>query len=298
MTLFYLHNSSKVLSVIEYIFRVIEYYEKKKGDEAVDVLIETYIFFADLYFLQNFFVKVGVLFLTIKLLKIQLAKPVIRIIVIAALGTIFEIAGLFFIPNYNVFLGIVHIIELPTMVFALIWPHREYLWRAIVSGYFWVLVINGVIEILWNLIGYGWLYPLLVLAGNMIVICTAFYIAQRLRMKKGIYPVDIHRPDIIWTIKGYYDSGNCLRDPYTGKGVHIISRRLAKRLELEADNKVCIPYHSLGNSNGLIDVYYVENMRIKKDTKWIERGRVPLGVADDSLFEGKNYEMIINEEVW
>lgn len=246
--------------------------------------------------------KIGVLWLTMKVSKIPLKIPLkmrwIKIIVIAALGTMFELAGLFFIPNYTVFLGIVHLIEVPSMIFGLVCPHWEYLWKGIVSGYFWTLVINGIVEILWNLIGLGWLYPLLVLVGNIIVICTAYYIVRRIRMQKGIYPVDIYRPDIIWTVKGYYDSGNCLIDPYTGKGVHIISKKLAKKLELEEEGKVCIPYHSLGNTNGLIDVYYVENIRIKKDTKWLERGKVPLGVAEDSLFSEKNYEMIINEEVW
>lgn len=262
------------------------------------MLVDTYIFFADLYFLQNFFMKAGVLWLTIKLLKIRVTKPVIRIMLIASLGTAFELAGLLGMQNYNLFLGIVHLIEVPCMVIGLVWPNRDYIWKSIVSGYFWTLIINGVVEILWNLIGLGWLYPLLVLFGNILVIIVTCYIIQRVRMYKGIYPVDIHRPDIIWTTKGYYDSGNCLVDPYTGKGVHIISAKLSQKLELENENKVCIPYHSLGNTNGLIDVYYVENMKIKKDTQWIELGKVPLGVADNSLFHGKNYEMIINEEVW
>ncbi len=262
------------------------------------MLVETYIFFADLYFLQNFLMKMGALWLTTKLLKLRIKKPILRMMCIAALTTFFEVVGLMWITNYNLLLGIIHLIEVPCMVIGLIWPHRDYMWKGIVSGYFWTLIINGVIEILWNLIGLGWLYPLLVLFGNIIVILMTCYIVRRIRMKKGIYPVDIHRPDIIWTIKGYYDSGNCLKDPYTGKGVHIISSKMAEKLELDAENKVCIPYHSLGNTNGLIDVYYVENVQIKKETQWIELGKVPLGVADNGIFQGKNYDMIINEEVW
>lgn len=262
------------------------------------MLGETYIFFADIYFLQNLMIKIAVLWLTIKILKIHLMKPVIRIMVIATIGTLFEIAGLFFAPNYEVFLAIVHLVEVPGMMLCLLGKQREYLWRSIVSGYFFVLVINGVVEILWNLIGYGWLYPLLVLAGNSIVVVIAHFLLKRWRMSKGIYPVDIHRPEIIWTVKGYYDSGNRLKDPYTGKGVHIISTQLAKKLELTEENKVCIPYQSLGNTDGLLDVYYVENVRIKKGTQWIELGKVPLGAAEDNLFSGKGYEMILNEEVW
>lgn len=262
------------------------------------MLGETYIFFADIYFLQNLMIKIAVLWLTIKILKIRLIKPVIRIMVIAASGTLFEIAGLFFAPNYEIFMAIVHLIEVPGMMILLLRKQWEYLWRGIVSGYFFVLVINGVVEILWNLIGYGWLYPMLVFAGNAIVVVLAHFLLKRWRMHKGIYPVDIHRPEIIWTTKGYYDSGNRLKDPYTGKGVHIISAQLAEKLELTKENKVCIPYQSLGNTEGLIDVYYVENVRIKKESQWIEQGKVPLAVTEDSLFSGKGYEMILNEEVW
>lgn len=262
------------------------------------MLGETYIFFADMYFLQNFCVKIAVLWLTIKILKIRLIKPVIKIMGIASVGTLFEIAGLFFVPKYEVFLAIVHLIEVPGMIFLLIGKQRGYLWRGIVSGYFFVLMINSVVEILWNLIGYGWLYPMLVLAGNIIVVLLVCYFLKRWKMSKGIYPVDIYRPEIIWTAKGYYDSGNRLKDPYTGKGVHIISAQLAEKLELSREKKVCIPYQSLGNAQGLLDVYYVENLKIRKESQWIELGKVPIGVAESKLFSGKEYEMILNEEVW
>ncbi len=267
------------------------------------MLGKTYIFFADLYFIQNFFVKAGVLLLTTKFLRLPMKKTGWRIALIAAIGTICEIAGLYWIPDYNLFLGMMHLVEIPCMILGLIYSKertwsKELLWRGIVSGYFCTLVINGVVEVLWNLIGYGWLYPLLVFAGTVISIVVVYYVIRRLQMRKGIYPVEIVRPNVVWTVKGYYDSGNCLIDPYTGRGVHIISKRLAKRLQLEQESKVCIPYHSLGNTNGLIDVYYVENMRIRKDSEWVERAKVPLGVAEDELFDRKNYEMIINEEVW
>lgn len=269
-----------------------------KGDENVYVLGETYIFFADIYFIQNLMIKLGVLGLTIKVLKIQMTKPVMKIVAIASVGTILEIAGLFFIPNYQVFMALVHLIEVPGMMAFLFGKQREYIGKGIICGYFFVLVINGVVEVIWNLIGNGWFYPLLVLAGNVIVVVAICFGIRKWQMSKGVYPVDIHLPDVIWTAKGYYDSGNHLKDPYTGKSVHIISEKLAKRLELPMDKKVCIPYQSLGNEAGLIDVYYVEAIRIKKQADWVVQNNVPLAVAEDSLFTGKGYEMIINEEVW
>ena len=257
-----------------------------------------YIFFADIYFIQNLIIKLGVLGLTIKALKIQMTKPVIKIIAIASVGTILEITGLFFVPSYEVYMAMIHLFEVPGMLWLLLRKQREYIGKGIICGYFFVILINGVIEILWNMIALNWLYPMLVFAGNVLVIAAVCLFIRKWQMNKGIYPVDIHLPDVIWTAKGYYDSGNHLKDPYTGKSVHIISEKLAQRLELPLDKKVCIPYQSLGNETGLIDVYYVDTIRIKKQADWIEQNGVPLAVAEDSLFMGKGYEMIINEEVW
>ena len=262
------------------------------------MLADTYIFYADIYFVQNVIVKLGILTLTIRTLKIQMTKPVIRVFAIAIIATLIEIAGLFFFPHYGLFVLSMHVILIPSMMAVLLWKNRDFVGKAIVCGYFYVILLNGVIEALWNLIGNGWGYPLLVLAGNVMCVIMVFYVLHRWRISKGIYPVDIHFPDIIWTVQGFYDSGNHLKDPYTGKSVHIISDKLAKRLELAPEKKVCIPYQSLGNSDGLIDVYYIDEIKIKKQEAVIVQKGVPLAVAEDSIFTGKGYEMIINEDVW
>lgn len=258
----------------------------------------TYIFYADVYFLQNFIMKLGILFLSIKTLKIQTIKPVIKVLGIASIATALEITGLFFVPHYGVYVVMTHCIQIPGMLLFLLWKQRENVVKAIVCGYFYAILMNGMVEILWNLIGDGWGYPLLVLFGNIICALAVCLGIRKWQMSKGIYPVDIHFPDIIWTSRGFYDSGNCLKDPYTGKSVHIISERLAKRLELNPEKKVCIPYQSLGNEDGVIDVYYVEQICIKKQETRIIQKEVPLAVAKDSLFAGKGYEMIMNQDVW
>ena len=262
------------------------------------MLVDTFIFYADIYFVQNVIVKLGILTLTIRTLKIQMTKPVIKVVAVAIIATLLEITGLFFFPYYGLFVLFMHMILIPSMMAVLLWRQREILGKAIVCGYFYVILLNGVIEVLWNLIGNGWGYPLLVLTGNIICVLIVLYALHRWRISKGIYPVDIHFPDIIWTVQGFYDSGNHLKDPYTGKSVHIISGKLARRLELAPEKKVCIPYQSLGNSDGLIDVYYIDEIKIKKQESVIVQKGVPLAVAEESVFAGKGYEMIINEDVW
>lgn len=262
---------------------------------------ETYIFYADTYFIQNTIMKAGTLWLVMKILRIentQKRKSVMKIMGIAVVATLSEIVGLFFVPNYMVFLAMAHLIEIPAMLLCLVGRDRKRLWHGIVLGYFWTLVINGVVEALWNLIHLGWLYPLVVLFSVVFVAVLTAYLRKRWRMTKGIYPVEIHCPDIIWTVKGFYDSGNRLQDPYGGKGVHIITKHLAGRLGLQKGTGVCIPYTALGDTKGLIDVYYVEEMRVQKGGEWVSLTKVPLAVAEDELLQGKQYEMILNEELW
>lgn len=261
------------------------------------MLANTYIFYADVYFVQNFIIKAGILWLTIKIMKVPLTKPVIRSVGIAGIGTVLEIAGLFFIPDYGLMVLLNHVILIPAMMLALYWKKWEMFRKGILWGYFFALVMNGVVELYWILFGSGWLYPLLVLGACVSVIVISCYLLKRWRMSKGVYPINIHCKHIIWNTRAYYDSGNCLKDPYTGKGVHIISEALVRRLHLGDEGKVCIPYKSMGNPNGLMDVYYVEGLEIYKDTEWMKLDKVPIGVAEPSLFAGKCYEVILNEEV-
>lgn len=117
------------------------------------------------------------------------------------------------------------------------------------------------------------------------------------QMKKGIFRVEIlHQGRQIPTY-GLYDTGNCLKDPYTGRGVYIISEKLLAQFSIESQKEVYIPYQSLGNASGLIQVYYLEYIRIQKEDKFLEKDMVPVGVAGEELFQNKTYQMILNEEV-
>ena len=262
------------------------------------MLADTYIFYADTYFIQNFVVKLGILMLTIRTLKTQMRKPVVKILGIASVATMLEIIGLFLFPSYRLFLLFVHIIEVPSMMMVLLWKRRELVGKSIILGYFYTIFINGVIELLWNMVGEESVYLLLVLTGNGICVFAITYAFHRWKITKGVYYVEVHFLDIVWPVKGFYDSGNHLKDPYTGKGVHIISEEVASRLKLLQREKVCIPYQSIGNEDGIIDVYYVDEVRIQKQEGVTVQKSVPLGVVDNTIFKGKKFEMIINEDVW
>ena len=129
-------------------------------------------------------------------------------------------------------------------------------------------------------------------------------------MKKGIFQVELICLDKKVQVKGFYDSGNRLKDPYTGKGVHIVSEQLIRKFKIqeirtqnmetnpEEIKRVYIPYQSLGNEAGLLEVYYIDELVIDGEKERIYIHNCPLGVTKDNLFEGKEYEIILNEEVF
>ena len=266
-----------------------------------NLLAETYIFYADIYFLQNFIIKIAVLSLALRVNKVYFVqntrKGILRIAIASFLGTIVEIAGLMLGNSYTIFLALVHLLEIPCMVCFVLGKERKKLLQVIVSGYFFIMVINGMLEIFWNWFGQSGAYLFLLCAA-----CAAVGIGVRVwlhqqQMKKGIFPVElIHKQRTIVTY-GFYDSGNHLKDPYTGKGVHIVSEKLIAQLSLQNEETVYVPYQSLGNMQGLIKVYYLEHIRIQKEQIFVERENVPIGIAEENLFQNKKYQVILHEEV-
>lgn len=269
-----------------------------------------YIFYADVYFIQNFMMKVAVLYLSLYCNKIHFeitrVKGIGRICVVSFLGTIIEIAGLLLSGSYSVFIICVHLLEVPLMSRFVLGKNREQVLRVIVSGYFFTMLINGVLEALWNQFGEGGGYIFYLLFSCGVVIVGVRIWKNYMKMQKGIFTVELICRGKQIQAQAIYDSGNHLIDPYTKKGVHIVSKGLLESLgiknvmcdEVKKKEAVYIPYQSLGNEADLLEVYYIDKLIVngEKQRKIIEN--CPLGVTKDNLFDGKNYKIILNEEVF
>jgi len=273
-----------------------------------------YIFYADVYFLQNFIVKIAVLYLSLSCSNLNSYIESIRglgsIVLVAFLGTIAEILGLLWSSSYSVFILYVYLVEVPFMMWFLLRNEKRKILPNIFWGYFFLILINGVLEILWNQFGEqgSYIFYLVFSCGAVIIGVRAW--RNYTKMTRGIFKVEIVQEEKSVQINGLYDSGNRLKDPYTGKGVHIISEELKRKVgivdrvrkseeseDLQINSPVYVPYQSLGNSTGILQVYYVDELIIGEKQR-ITIQNCPVGVTKDNLFEGKNYEIILNEEVF
>ena len=266
------------------------------------LLCDTYIFYVDVYFLQNLIIKIAVLHLSLHMNKCQfLVRTIsgfIRIVFVAILGTVVEMIGLSICNSYENFLVFVHFFEIPVMFFLLLRRYKQQIIKGILYGYFFMMVINATLEILWNFLGENSSFIFLLCVSCLFVCVAVGIYKNHQQMKKGIFQVEIIHSNRCICTNGFYDSGNRLQDPYTGKGVHIISERLCMELKLEKESSVLIPYQSLGNETGMLSVYYLDEIVIGEENQKSNWKKYPVGVTKENLFEGRQYEMILNEEVF
>jgi len=262
------------------------------------ILNSTYVFYGDIYFVWNFLIKATTLILIAMSFGKKVEVSFRRIVLLAGMATIMELIGLCILLNYTFFLMFVNLLEVPLLVYLLLERNRKIIGKGMIRGYVFTIIINGVLEILWNQFGKKVSCFVLILVSCICVLLGGVICCNRWNRKKGVFTVVLKHVGNEIEIDAFYDSGNCLKDPYTGKGVHIISENLIKTLESKKMNKVLIPYHAIGTSMDLIEVVYIDEIVIYGKREVIKQHKMPLGIAKEEVFLNKSYKMILNEEVF
>ena len=255
-----------------------------------------YIFYADTYFMQNFLMKLVALMLALWSNKVYAQVSQYKIITFCGLGTIVEMILLMSgIKSFAI--ALYSLIEIPIILYLTLKKEKRLIIRVSITSLFFVILLNGFLEVLWNWFGkympFGLLVTTTCLIGSILIRRIFLYI----KSKKGIYPLVILHNGIEVRGYGLYDTGNCLKDVYTGYGVHIISAQIGEKLQLSKEKAVLIPYKVLGKED-LLKVYYIEQMQVFDNNHQKIEKPVAVGWSEDRLFSGKNYNVILNENIW
>jgi len=121
---------------------------------------------------------------------------------------------------------------------------------------------------------------------------TYIYIKSINKIKtnySNYYQIDIYlkdKPKI--TINSYLDTGNKLRDPYTGKPIILVSK---KTINYTPKKNILVPYNTIDN-HSLLRCFSPEKIYIHKVG---ERKRVLIGIIDEVGIEGA--ECILNQKL-
>ena len=139
---------------------------------------------------------------------------------------------------------------------------------------------------------------LMLLVGGMGLYGALLYLMQRKNFSNHILEGGICKEERYLEVKAYWDSGNQLRDPYTGQGICILSHTKAQNFFVEnRDRFRLVPYQSLGEKEGLLWVADVDELRLYDGKNKICMQNIAVGVASDGLLEGKEYDLILHASI-
>lgn len=101
-------------------------------------------------------------------------------------------------------------------------------------------------------------------------------------------------------LKALFDSGNSLCEPISGEQVHIVGKSTAERIGLPDNPKGVrvIPFHTIGNENGILMGYYADSLEIFRESGKISVEHPLIGVSEKNISADNEYEMILNSGIF
>lgn len=211
-------------------------------------------------------------------------------------SSLLGLAGLLVIRNYVLYCIITHFLINTAMVVFCFgrcgW--REFLENWAVT-YLVVILLGGILE--WFGGSSIFLQNLLLAApaGAFLVYGFLLYLMRRKNFGNHLCRVFINKDVRQMELVAYWDSGNQLRDPYTGQGICILSHAKAQEfVDSKKDRIRLVPYRSLGENAGLIAVTDVDEMVLQDGIHKHKLKTVAIGIAGQGLLEDKEYDLILH----
>lgn len=124
-------------------------------------------------------------------------------------------------------------------------------------------------------------------------------LGKQKRRQNSLYAVELFCGKRQVTVQGFVDTGNRLREPITGKIVHILGAKAAEALMDGEDKPMCflVPYHAVGTENGLLTAIRIDRMELTaKDRTKITLIRPLLGLYEGKISSDEEYQLILHAE--
>lgn len=253
-----------------------------------------YELYADVWFVTNFSMDIIALWIAGRIMKQRVR--VWRLLLAGFVGTSGAMCLFFFLSDYTWYQLGVHFLANPLMVWLC---YRSRKWKQFFCQWFLsylsVILLGGFLQ--WSASGRGagsnfWIY----LAGAALFLAAAEKIMGSIRRQKDTVCelLLVTRAGNI-AVKGFFDTGNLLVDPTVGKPVHIIRREILEgQIEEGQLMTRLIPFHSLGEENGMLEAVTIEGMYILKEEQPLYLEKPVLGLAREKLFQYERYDVILN----
>lgn len=93
----------------------------------------------------------------------------------------------------------------------------------------------------------------------------------------------------------FYDSGNHLYEPISGKTVILVRDCVLKRLEPDLCRYRMIPYSVLGNNTGMLKAYRIDKLMVHQGNTYCG---IYAAVAENSIFVQEHCDIILHSQHW
>ena len=130
-------------------------------------------------------------------------------------------------------------------------------------------------------------------AGCIVSACSllvSLVLEERRMVHDGrLYRVTLYQGETSVKVMGLYDTGNRLSDPYVHAPVYILAQQEYRQLAGDEPVTRLIPFVTVGAGNCLMEVTTVDALEWKGG----RQAKVVVGRAEQEVFEGKDYRMIL-----
>lgn len=257
-----------------------------------------YVFYPDVFFFHNVILIGLISVFSFQLMKIPIKDNYLNLVLGALIGSIVETLLLLLSANYTAFTILSQIILVPLILWMELKKHPAVSKRrAVLISYTTVFLFIGATNAMEYVFHLDAITQTGIGAIAIIVETILLEFERGIQVQKCLYQVELgNAGKQIWET-AFYDSGNCLRDPWKHRAVHIVSESLLQKLQL-IDPVLLVPYQSLGNKDGVLEVYEAEWIIVLSKGKAKRLTNVLLGKAEESLLKSKQYQMILHESVF
>lgn len=259
-----------------------------------------YVFYADVFVIQNFLVNLIVLMGAARLRKIHGLRRMVDIGIAALIGSVLELLLLLMNNDHVVFLGLSGLVVLPFVTMLALKPQNIREWSAEYGiCMLFMMLLGGICEAVTNVLGLHKLPFLVILAIGFLLVSGVTYAARYRKFRNTLFQVMLEDAKNQVEALALYDSGNRLREPYGGRAVYIVAPEIADQLGIFAPgtkHALVIPYCSLGGS-GLLQIYTIDRIRIREQNREYLVEPAVIGIAQPALMKNKTYQIILNQEV-
>ncbi len=119
------------------------------------------------------------------------------------------------------------------------------------------------------------------------------------KRRKNRYTAELYFGERRIVVDGFIDTGNRLKEPITGKAVHILKKDAAESLMSGEDKPMSflVPYHAVGTESGLLTAIRIDRMElVAEDESRTVMMRPLFGLYQGKLSSNDEYQLILHAE--